>query len=363
MPGSMLYSNMSTLLQPLRRFAANRLRKPAGPSLQQYVHRNVDVPAMFADLLVPEDMTLGYYTPWYNDLSDAEKLALNHWIYFLHYSRIVAGEQFVHRSNAAVASCLSDAMPELRQLLRRENAEERDHMAAFQYILHAIADHYQFGHSRLVTKPAQQALRGRRLLHAVSTFFGTDYIATYFLGRGIINHMGNAFERAIARLRTSNRAVHYLSHLHAIDESKHMAASRYFASAARELGPTRGHGGPLYDLLHYGLRKISVTYTFSEGLTKRQEKAMSYQVIPRMPVFRERPRAFLATLIEAHFDSVSGVERAKNAVIGKVNQAILEQAALSTTHKAQWLRWMRADCGNLRHFPPEYQIATPSRVA
>lgn len=353
---------MSTLLQPLRRFAANRLRQPDGPSLAQYVHRDIDVSAMFADLLVPEEMTLGYYTPWYNDLSDAEKLALNHWIYFLHYYRIVAGEKFVHRSNAAVAYFLSDTMPELSQLLQRENAEERDHIAAFHYILHAIADHYQFGHARLAAKPAQQALRNQRLLQAVSTFFGTDYIATYFLGRGIINHMGNAFERAIARLRTSNRAVHYLSHLHAIDESKHMAASRYFGSAAGELVPARGRGGVLYDLLHYGLRKLSVTYTFSERLSKRQEKAMSYQVIPMMPVFRARPRAFLASLIEAHFDSVSGVERAKNAVMGKVNQTILEQAALAPAHKAQWLRWMRAHCGNLRHFPPEFQIDVPTRV-
>lgn len=359
----MLYSTMSMLLQQLQRFAAKRLHKPAGPSLQQYVHRHVDLAAIFADLLIPEDMTLGYYTPWYNDLSDAEKLALNHWVYFLHYSRIVAGEQFVHRSNAAVASCLSEAMPVLSQLLLRENAEERDHMAAFQPILHAIAAYYQFGPSRLATKPAQQALRSQRLLHTLSTYFGADYIATYFLGRGIINHMGNAFERAIARLNTSNHAVHYLSHLHAIDESKHMAASRYFASAARELVPTRGQSGRLYDLLHYGLRKISVTYTFSERLTKRQEKAMSYQVIPRMPVFRARPHAFLAALIEGHFTSLSGVERAKNAVIGKGNQAILDQAALSTGHKEQWLRWMRADCGNLCHFPSAYQIVAGSRAA
>ena len=201
-------------------------------------------------------------------------------------------------------------------------------MAAFQHILHAIASYYQFRHVRLATKPAQQALRSRRCLGALSAYFGADYIATYFLGRGIINYMGNAFERAIARLRTSNRAVHHLSHLHAIDESKHMAASRYFASAAHELIPARGPGGRLYDLLHYGLRKISVSYTFSERLTKRQEKTMSHQVIPRMPVFRTRSRAFLVTLIEAHFTSVSGVERAKNAAMGKGNQAMLEQAAL-----------------------------------
>lgn len=346
---------MNTSLAQFRRFINVRLTTPSKSNFLAYVEKEVLPQTFLQDLLIPEEMTLGYYTEYYQELTEEEKLALNHWIYFLHYYRIRNGERFVVQSNNAVGRFVQKDAPEVTQLLALENKEEEDHIAAFSQVLEHIAEHYQFQHLSIPEKPAQQLIRSRRVLDFTAKFFGVDYVIAYFLGRGIINHMGQAFESDIGRLKTTNAQVHKLSFFHTVDESKHMAFSHYMTNVARDVLP-KAFSRPVYPLLHYFLRRFLVIYTFSDEITKKQEKAMSLKILPQLAPLKQRSHTFLNQLVEAHFKSLSGVERSKNAKIGKQNQKILAESALSLPHKKQWKKWMETYAGNLQFFPEEENI-------
>src|SRR5512145_3337491 len=98
-------------------------------------------------------MSLGFYTPFWADYTEAQRLALNHWVYILKYYRISDGERFVLPTNACVADFLQGVDPEVAGLLRLEVEEERDHIAAFERVLAGLARHHGFEGVRMPVKP------------------------------------------------------------------------------------------------------------------------------------------------------------------------------------------------------------------
>ena len=126
-------------LERLKRHAGKRVGSP------QHMLRDTvrdELPRLQWDApLVPEDFTLGYYTPLYSELSEGERLALNHWIYSLMYTRISDGEIYVTHCNPVMAEFMRPHAPDVADLLARETAEEHDHIAAFQAVKDAVPLH------------------------------------------------------------------------------------------------------------------------------------------------------------------------------------------------------------------------------
>lgn len=341
-------------LQQLRTFAKRRLANPHGQQLCHYLDGVAWEEALHDSLLVPEDMSLGFYTPFWSDYTEAQRLALNHWVYILKYYRISDGERFVIATNECVADFLQGVDPEVAGLLRLEVAEERDHIAAFERVRAGLARHHGFEGVRMPVKPLRALVTSPRTLRFFLRHFGVDFVVTYYLGRGLVNHMGKAFETKVADLDIGHPAFKGISRHHTVDENRHMAVSRMMAACAYALVSRRSHTSPLYEVLNQNMREAVVGYTLSDRLTKEQERSMSRLVLPRMRALRDVPAERLEATIDAHFTGLSGMERAKNTYMPRFNQRLLDRACLSPEEKRDLFELIRSLQGNLRFFPEGY---------
>lgn len=342
---------MNSTVRRLHAFAERRVQSPPGALLLPQARRIAADPQLLSAPLVPWQMSIGHNTPLWADLDDEEKLACNHWLYYLHYLRIADGEAYGIVAGEVVAAFLEPHAPTIAALLLRENDEEHDHIAAFDTVRARVAEGWGFAHLCFPRKPLRRVFVDPRFVRRVVDLFGGDYVVVHFLARGIINHMGKGFERSLASHADSR--AHALSAMHVEDENQHLAASHMLAAAGLDLSPSPKQG-QLMHALRWTLHRTAVWSLFSEGLTKRQEASMTRLAFEAMPVFARRDPAFLDALIAEHFAGCSGVEEAKNDFIAAPNKRIVSRAALSPSARANWVRWMRQDQGNLRHFPDGY---------
>jgi hypothetical protein len=341
----------------LRAFAARRLANPHGQQLCQHLEQTEWARVLVDQPLAPWEMSLGYHTPSWSSLSDAQRLALNHWTYVMMYFRIGDGERFVVLVNAALGEWLSEHDEPVAKLLELEVHEETDHIAAFMRVLDAVRARHGMAALRLPVKPLRPLIVSRPAVRFLVKTFGADFITTYFLGRGLVNHMGKAFETKVADLPEANPLTR-LSLLHTVDENRHMAVSRMMAACTYQLLEDRRHHGPLYEALHEAMVRSTITYTFSDRITTGQERAMSHRAVPQMEALRPLGARFLRELVDAHFDGVTGLEQAKNEFMPKFNQRLLDRAALSLEEKRVWFELLGSLQRNLTFFPAGYQPGT-----
>ncbi len=346
-------------LSRLRAFAGKRLAHPHGPPLCGYLDRAPWEQALARAPLVPWEMSLGFKTPHWFELDEAQQLALNHWTYVMMYFRIGDGERFVVRVNEAVADFVAGAEPELAGLLRLEVHEEVDHIAAFRRVLEALRRHHEMASLRLPVKPLRPLLVSRAAIGFLVRAFGADFVTTYFLGRGLVNHMGKAFETRVARLDGGAEALTRLSMLHTVDENRHMAVSRMMAACTRTLLGARAARSPLYEALNEAMQRSTIRYTFSDRITTGQERAMSHRALPQMKALRSLGARRLRELVDAHFDGVTGLEEAKNEFMPRFNQRLLERAALTPAERQLWFSLLVSLQRNLQFFPAGYAPGQP----
>lgn len=336
----------SEALDRLRQHAAKRLRGAHHP-LRDQARRAIDG-LRPDDWLVPEPMSLGYHTPYWADLSEQERLTCNHWIYVLMYSRICEGEEYVINANLACADAIAPREPQVADLLRREAAEEVDHIASFRAVRDAVLGLQGVtrplpGHK----KPARGLLIHPRAIRALLRLFGADFLVTYFCARGIANHMGKGFEGPVGRLEGRNAATHHLSELHTIDESQHMAVSHLLAACGREVFPV---ACPAPARLSRFMQRAVVTYTFGDRTSKGHERALTWSAVQRLPGLAARPRWFLRELVTAHFAAPHGIERSRNGCMPRLNARLLDGVALGAPEREMWRRTLAANQGHLRFF-------------
>lgn len=353
---------MSTVAQEelgkLRAFAARRLAHPHGEQLCHFL----DVPGWDDALgdrpLVPWDMSLGFHTAHWAGFSDEVKLALNHWTYAMMYFRIGDGERFVVTVNRVVGEALSSVEPQLAALFHLEAEEEVDHIAAFGRVFGALQRRHGFEGVTMPVKPLRPVLVSKAAVRFLTRAFGADFVAAYFLGRGLVNHMGKAFAMGIQAFDEVPAPLRRLSLLHTVDENRHMAVSRMMAACTYALAWERRARGPLYDALNEGLQRTMVRYTFSDTITTGQERAMSRRALLRMKTLGAVPRDVLSATIDAHFAGVTGIEAAKNAFMPRFNQRLLDRAGLSPREKQVWFELLVSLQRHLRFFPDGYTPGT-----
>lgn len=341
-------------LRQLRSFARRRLTQPHAPQLRPFLERESWEEASRGQLLVPEELSLGFHTPWWRHYGDEQRLALNHWVYMLMYYRISDGERFVVLTNPVVADFLQGLEPEIAGLLRLEAEEEVDHISAFERVREVLTRLHGVDGLPMPVKPLRRYIVSTRTVRFLTRHFGADFVAAYYLGRGLVNHLGKAFETQVEVVEGGRSVLARLSHLHTVDENRHMAVSRMMAACTHALVERRRHTSALYEALHHALQQVMVTYTLSDRLTKAQERAMSLRVVPRMRALRSVPYEQLEATIDAHFTGLNGLERARNAFVPRFNQRLLERACLSLEDKRDWYELITSLQGNLRYFPEGY---------
>jgi hypothetical protein len=335
----------------LRDFARKRLANPHGQQLGAYLH-GVDVArALDATPLVPWDLSVGFGTPHWRSFTDEQRLALNHWTYAMMYFRIGDGERFVIVANTVVADLLEAAEPELCGLLRLETHEEEDHLVAFGRLFRAVQERHGFQAARMPVKPLRPLFVSKPFVRFLTATFGADFVVTYYFGRGLVNHMGKAFETRVATMRDGAAALTRLSLLHTVDENRHMAVSRMMAACAYELLHSKRRDGALYEAANHLMQRSVVRYTFSDRITTGQERAMSHRMVPQLAALATVDREVLRATIDAHFDDLTGIEQAKNDFMPKFNQRLFERACLSVDEKRMWFQLLNDLQRNLRFFP------------
>lgn len=303
--------------------------------------------------LLPEAFTLGYHTPFYIELGEEERLALNHWTYSLMYTRISDGEEYVCSANPVLAQWIRPHSPVIADLIQREAAEEEDHVPAFRMIKAQINEHYGVDDTRYPKKYARGVLLSAKTIRALLKVFGVDYVVTYFVGRGVANHMGMGFERPVgAKADDDNGAICRASLLHTQDESQHMAVSHLMSAAAREFLPP-ARTGAIYRRMRRKLYGSAAYYTFAESMSKSLERAMCRQVVPTLGALAKRPAEFTLGLVDAHFESLSGIERSRNKTLGKQNRRLLQEAALEPDDRLLWEQTLVGNQANLRFLEPD----------
>lgn len=344
-------------LARLRAFASRRLANPNGQQLGHHLDQTPWEAAIADAPLAPWEMSLGYHTPFWATLGEEQRLALNHWTYVMMYLRISDGERFVVLVNQGVAEFLAQDDPQISSLMKLEVHEELDHIAAFMRVLDAVKRRHELGSLRLPVKPLRPFIVSKPAVRFLVRTFGADFITTYFLGRGIVNHMGKAFETRVADLPGAT-ALTRLSLLHTVDENRHMAVSRMMAACTYQLVERRSSRSALYEALNQAMRQATITYTFSDRITTGQERAMSHRAVPQMKALRGLPRQTVRAMIDAHFDGVTGLEHAKNEFMPKFNQRLLDRAGLTLEEKRAWFQLLVSMQRNLRFFPEGYQPGT-----
>ncbi|MDP3235583.1 MAG: hypothetical protein Q8N26_22555 [Myxococcales bacterium] len=338
-------------LKRLRAFATRRLANPHGQQLGQYLD-GVDWQVALRDrALVPWEMSLGFHTPFWTGFSEEQQLALNHWAYAMMYFRIGDGERFVVCTNSVVADLVHSFEPELAGLLRLETNEEIDHIAAFGRVFAAVQQRHGFLAAKMPVKPLRPLLVSKPFVRFLVATFGADFVVTYYFGRGLVNHMGKAFETRVATLAEGSPALTKLSMLHTVDENRHMAVSRMMAACGYELLHRKRTSSALYEAANHVMQRTVVQYTFSDRITTGQERAMSQRMVPQMTTLAGIDRQTLRACIDAHFDGVTGIEHAKNEFMPKFNQRLMERACLSGDEKRMWFDLLNSLQRNLQFFP------------
>lgn len=184
---------------------------------------------------VPDDFDYGLMKahPIFITLSRKQQLALNHLQWGLEYTVVGQGERQIITLNNQAVSQFSNVLPSVIELEERESFEEVDHLAAFQEGLDALQNRYFPNRKTALWSIPASGFRSewlnqrtRRLIGAFANhLLGSNFPTLFFLTRGIKTHNFKPFENAIANHEPTPSGIREVSHLHRLDESRHMATA------------------------------------------------------------------------------------------------------------------------------------------
>lgn len=194
---------------------------------------------------VPADFDIGltHKHPLFSQFTEAQKLAWNHLQWGLEYTVVGQGERQIITLNNYAVSQYAPILPSVVELEKRECFEEVDHLAAFQEGLDAL-HHKYLSHrsSSLWSIPASGFAserlnkKYRSLLGLLANhLLGSNFPTLFFLTRGMKTHHFKPFENAIAHNPETPEGIREVSHLHRLDESRHMATALYIARLSNEI--------------------------------------------------------------------------------------------------------------------------------
>lgn len=200
---------------------------------------------------VPQDYDIGLahqHPVWTEVFDEEQRLAWNHLQWGLDYSIVGRGEQQIIVLNGHAVKAFQGLLPSVVQLEERETFEEVDHYSAFALIIEMLRARYLPHRRRPLYADSPSGFHSERLnqltRHVVGVMgrktLGNHFPALYFLARGLKTHNFKPFENGIASFEEAPRPIRDISHLHRLDESRHMATSLWiaqYANAVLETAP------------------------------------------------------------------------------------------------------------------------------
>lgn len=280
--------------------------------------------------------------------SPAQRLAWNHLQWALDYSAIAQGERQIIVLNNFAVKAYGEVLPSVVELERRESYEETDHIDAFTVVLEGIRQRYFKNATRpMWSIPASgfgSNNANRLVRHSLGVLarhlLGSNFPTLFFLARGMKTHGFKPFENTIAGYEEGHSAIRMISHLHRLDESRHMATSLHLARLSNEVLNTV----PRDNRLLFGM---AVNAAFPRGRSVRYRLDWWRRVLDTSTVYADIPAAekedlyrHLASRIEPNLRTLHDVQA---RLTRQANKRIVEESGLSPAMKRLFVDILRKD--------------------
>ncbi len=307
-------------------------------------------PTIWKERWVPDDFDIceARTSPVWERFSQEQRLAWNHLQWVLDYSAVAMGEKQLIILNECAAGGYAKILPSVIELERRESFEEQDHIDCFAMVIDAVGERYFQGKGTAVWSiPASGFTRdrfnkvGRRVIGRLGRYLlGSNFPTLYFLARGMKTHGFKPFENAITTSEVSHESMRTISHLHRLDESRHMATSLNLARLSTQVLDTLPRDNAV-------LFKAACEACFPHG--RSAEYRMSYwrRVLAQSRIFadlRPEERASLLSHMEQRIGAnLQGLHELQARLTRQANKRIVEECGLSPAMKRIFVEHMRAD--------------------
>jgi len=277
-----------------------------------------------------------------------QRLAWNHLQWALDYSAVAQGErQIIVLNNFAVKE-YGHILPSVVELERRESYEEVDHIAAFTMVIEGVRQRYFKNNKEQVWSiPASgfgSDTANRAIRHTLGALarhlLGANFPTLFFLARGMKTHGFKPFENAITTFEEGHPAMKMISHLHRLDESRHMATSLNLARLSNEVLDTLPRDNRL-------LFKMAVQSAFPKGRSAQYRLDYWRRVLDESTVYADIPKEeredlyrHLEARIETNLRNLHGLQ---TRLTRQANKRIVEECGLSPAMKRVFVDHMRSD--------------------
>ncbi len=307
-------------------------------------------PDVWDEAWVPEDFDIceARTSPVWHRFSREQKLAWNHLQWCLDYSAVAQGERQIIVLNRYAAADYAHLVPAVCELEERESFEETDHIAAFAMVIDACRDRYFRGRREALWSIPASGIGSdavnRRIRALIGTLgkrlLGSNFPTLYFLARGMKTHGFKPFENAITTADSVHPAMKTISHLHRLDESRHMATSLHLARLSTAVLDTL----PKDNLL---LFRLACEAAFPRGRSADYRLGYWRRVLDESTIYADIPapeRAALYHHLEARLRAnLRGLHALQARLTRQANKRIVEECGLSPALKRAFVAHMRSD--------------------
>ncbi len=299
---------------------------------------------------VPWDFDIGepYDHPVYQSFKNEQKLAWNHLQWGLEYTVVGQGERQIITLNNYAVRRYEHILPSVVALEERESFEEVDHLEAFQVGLDALYERYLPDLKSDLWSISASGFRSERLNKVTrhltgkvaDRLLGPNFPTLFFLIRGLKTHNFKPFENAIAGFEEAPHWVRQVSHLHRLDESRHMATALNIAKWSNEvLGKSSWESKRLFELaVHSAWPKHRMVET-----RLGYWKIALYQGRIFSDISIEDKDALFTHITERTKQNLLQLHERQAHLTRQANKRIIEEAGLSSDLKRIFVDVLRKD--------------------
>ena len=305
---------------------------------------------MWANKWVPDDFDVcdAASHPVWQGFSHEQKLAWNHLLWGLDYSAVAKGEyQIIVLNNYAVKE-YGHVLPAVCELERRESYEETDHIQAFTVLLEGIRAHYFKNRKEPLwsisasgfTNDTMNKLSRRALGALANYLLGSNFPTIFFLARGMKTHGFKPFENSIVTNEEGHHAIRHVSHLHWLDESRHMATSLNLVRLSTQVLESLPNDNRM-------LFRAAVRAAFPKGRSSEYRLRYWRTVLDEATIYADIPkpdRDALYQHMEARIDAnLQTLHERQARLTRQANKRIVEEAGLTPELRKLFVEIMRSD--------------------
>jgi hypothetical protein len=299
---------------------------------------------------VPEDFDVGEARnhPVFQGWSAYQKLAWNHLQWGLEYGIVGQGERQIVVLNKYAVKAYRHVLPSVVRLEERESYEEEDHLEAFAVGLEGLRGRYLPHRRRPLYAHCPSGFSSERLNRVVrhgiglvaEKVLGRNFPTLFFLTRGIKTHNFKPFENAIASYKDAPEGIRMVSHLHRLDESRHMATALYLAKLSNRVLEAVPEEGRL-------LLKAGVRAAWPRGRVVETRLAYWRTVLdeaaPYSSVSKRDKDALFGHLTARTQGNLLALHERQQRLTRQANKRIVEECGLSPELKRTFVDALRAD--------------------